>query len=196
MIYGSHNTFSYLKPKFWILNLFKPFTVCQDKNLEEQVESGVTAFDLRIFVTKFGSIHLSHGYYIYDVDLETVISKILKIINSNKKKQFYLRVMLENVNGSEFQKQIFRNICDYLLDKFSDKNIKLFGGCDKYGKERIYRFADNYLYVEFDEFHASVSGKGIMKILPRIFNEKNISKRKEYINNKEQSNSKVWIDFI
>lgn len=45
---ASYNTFSYLQPRCKIFNFFKGFWRCQDKDINEQLASGVEYLDVRV----------------------------------------------------------------------------------------------------------------------------------------------------
>ena len=62
---ASHNTFSYLPPRHKIFNFFKGFWRCQDKNINEQLASGVEYLDVRVRYTFDGKVRLCHGIVDY-----------------------------------------------------------------------------------------------------------------------------------
>lgn len=160
--YASHNTFTYHKPKYWILNLFRPFAVCQTKNLYEQILQGVNTIDLRLLVTKTGRVYISHGLYIIKPYLGEIVREILdnqKYLpgNNSNDKKLYIRVLLENTCYDKQQKQAFIETCNYLKVVFMQhKNIKLFGGTTKDLKIQIYKFTDEWKTPVYSEVHASV----------------------------------------
>ena len=49
---GSHNSLTYLKPKKWYMCFFRFVAQCQSKSYEEQFESGIRMFDVRLRPSK------------------------------------------------------------------------------------------------------------------------------------------------
>lgn len=60
MILGTHNTMTYATPINLIGRLFSWTAKCQDKTIDEQIESGVRAVDIRIKFDKENTI-IAHG---------------------------------------------------------------------------------------------------------------------------------------
>lgn len=58
---GSHNTFTFLSPKYKFFNLFKWLWRCQDKTIEEQYKTGVKYFDIRVSPRAKGGYYSAHG---------------------------------------------------------------------------------------------------------------------------------------
>jgi hypothetical protein len=89
---GSHNSLSYLKPRWYWLP-FNWMIRCQQLNLIEQIEHGVTYFDIRIRFKK-NRVISAHGIIDYDVD----VLKILQMLDSlsTEEKPLYLWIVYES----------------------------------------------------------------------------------------------------
>ena len=61
MIKGSHNSWTYLKPKKWWMYLIRWAAKCQSKNIIEQYNAGVRCFDLRLKCKENGDMCIAHG---------------------------------------------------------------------------------------------------------------------------------------
>lgn len=78
---GSHNTFTYLKPKHFIFRLFSHYWKCQELDIKQQYDLGVRYFDIRV-TRKDDRWVLCHG--IVDLDKEfTSLSQICLYIVLN-----------------------------------------------------------------------------------------------------------------
>ena len=103
-IKGSHNTMSYLKPKQWWLRPFAIWGRCQDKTIEEALESGIRYFDLRVKFDSSKTALFGHGLitYEYEKSVEEVISWLIeKSVSVGK---IYIRILAEK----EWQEKIFK----------------------------------------------------------------------------------------
>lgn len=49
---GSHNSLTYMEPRFWVFKLFKRYWKCQMYDLREQYEAGARFFDIRVRCNK------------------------------------------------------------------------------------------------------------------------------------------------
>ena len=67
MILGSHNTWSYLKPRKWWQKLLRFTAQCQREDLTMQyVRHDVRCFDLRLRFDDNGNAQIVHGLIEYD----------------------------------------------------------------------------------------------------------------------------------
>ena len=109
---ASHNTFSYLQPRYKIFDLFKGFWRCQDKNINEQISSGVEYLDVRVRYTSEGMVRLCHGFVDYGneyADLGALIYYYIWRNTSTKKhpkKKIHYRLILERGNRFSFESDI------------------------------------------------------------------------------------------
>ena len=106
---ASHNTFSYLQPRYKIFNLFKGFWRCQDKNIHEQIASGVEYLDVRVRYTFDCKVRLCHGFVDYDKEYDSLAELVEECIYKNvpatksKKKKIHYRLILERGNRFSFE---------------------------------------------------------------------------------------------
>lgn len=100
---GSHNTMTYLKPKYWIFRLFTSFWRCQKLTIDEQLDSNVKFFDLRVIWNKKKySWEFAHGLVNlkFEDTHQSVSYFINKIINSGA----FFRIILEKGNKEAEEK--------------------------------------------------------------------------------------------
>lgn len=106
---ASHNTFSYLQPRYKIFNFFKGFWRCQEKNIKEQLASGVEYLDVRVRYTFDGKVRLCHGFVDYGKEYDTLAELVEECIyknvptNRSKKKKIHYRIILERGNRFSFE---------------------------------------------------------------------------------------------
>ena len=122
---GSHNTMTYLPPRFLI---FKPFSFlwkCQDKSLFEQIEKGVKYLDIRVRYDRKNKVYrFAHGI----VDLKhSGFNSIRSLCNYLTADNVNYRIILER--GNEKDKQRFISeikliSCSKTYDNFVYGGIK------------------------------------------------------------------------
>ena len=106
---ASHNTFSYLPPRYKIFNLFEGFWRCQEKDIKEQLASGVNYLDVRVRYTSDGMVRLCHGLVDYGKEYDSLAELIEDCIYKNvpatksKKKKIHYRLILERGNRLYFE---------------------------------------------------------------------------------------------
>ena len=175
-ILGSHNSWTYLKPKKWWLHPFKFMSKCQSVDIKTQYEKyGVRCFDLRVRFKKTDGLILAHGMMEYNYRWFD-LAKDLQYINS--KKDCYVRVLHEVRNEKEytiFSKETFVDFCKHISSNF--KNIKFWCGKNLYNWEYDYNFGnepsceENYSSVKAPKFiddwcpwlYAKLKNKKIIK---------------------------------
>lgn len=136
---GSHNTMSYLTPLKWYFRPIAFTAKCQSKTIQEQYEIyGVRLFDLRFKFNKKGEVHFAHGA----IEYKGNIGETLNYLNSLD--NIPVRIMLENKPGDKESE--FKAWCEYLEDTY--KNIKFFGGRNKWNWEELYKFKHEHPKVE------------------------------------------------
>lgn len=101
---GSHNTMTYLPPRFLI---FKPFSFlwrCQDKSLFEQIEKGVKYLDIRVRYDRKNKVYrFAHGI----VDLKhSGFNSIRSLCNYLTADDVNYRIILERGNKKDKQRFI------------------------------------------------------------------------------------------
>lgn len=157
-IIGAHDTITGQKAKNFFAKAFPLFCKCQNKNILELCEAGVTCFDLRIWYDN--DWHYGHGLGEYDYD--NIFSMIDDIVDSISE-QIYIRLILER----PFEVDKFINLCSYLEKEYPD--IIFFEGRVKKTWEKVYTFNREDELPTVIEYHASVSGKGLLKYMPYLF---------------------------
>ena len=154
VLFGSHDTMSYLKPNFrGVWWLFWPFimaiyyitTRCQSKNIYEQFDSGVRVFDLRICSRRYmaGGLYnwiFAHGIVKFDEKIRAydVINELYKLAKDNNTK-VYVRLILEQCNDI-IDERNFIDFCYTMHNKMSGKYMEFFGGNRRSDWERLYMF--------------------------------------------------------
>lgn len=119
MILGSHNSWSYLKPKKWWMKIFRFMAQCQDLDIVSQYNEGVRCFDLRIRF-EGENVVVAHGKVVYDITGQQLHS-ILEWLNS--KDNVKIRILHEIREKKQYTPenlQRFRNFC-YLCETLYPK---------------------------------------------------------------------------
>lgn len=151
MVLGSHNSWSYLRPKKWWMKIIAFTARCQSKTIREQYELGVRCFDLRIRFDKYGNTLFAHGIVEYDVDPDSVHKDLMWIDN---KGDCMVRVLHEARTEKQYNScniSIFQDVCRGLKRKFA--NTKFWCGRNLYNWHEDYDFG---FYPTYEEKYASV----------------------------------------
>ena len=133
MVLGSHNTMSYLPPTKWWQYILRPVYRCQIKTLKQQIESGVTYFDLRIRESKSNTWVFAHGCVTLK---DSSLLQALNIINSRVNKAT-VRLIYEG-KPNDVISSTFKTACRNIEQTYS--NIQFVGGFAKQGWQRLYKF--------------------------------------------------------
>lgn len=146
MVLGSHNSWSYLKPRLWFLRPFAFTARCQEKTIKEQYDLGVRCFDLRLRFNKKGKPVIAHGLIEYNIK-ENELLDILQWLND--KNDCAIRVLHEVRNKRSYtleSKKLFVDYCDKLTSFFT--GIKFWNGRNLYNAQVDYKFEYNPSCVE------------------------------------------------
>ncbi len=139
MILGSHNSWTYLKPKKWWMKLIGFTAKCQEANIYEQYTTYNTkCFDLRVKFDKKGNLIIAHGLIEYDIDKEQLLNDLKWL---NDKGDVSIRILHEVRNKRSYTKENinkFVKLCNELINKFS--NLKFWCGKNLYNWENDYTF--------------------------------------------------------
>ena len=105
---ASHNTFSYLTPRYKIFNFFEGFWRCQELNINEQLDNGVEYLDVRVRYTFDGKVRLCHGIVDYGNEYDSLAELVENCINNNihktkSKNKIHYRLILERGNKFSFK---------------------------------------------------------------------------------------------
>jgi hypothetical protein len=131
---GSHNSMSYLPPKYWWMRPFRFIAKCQSATIVDQYEKyGARFFDLRIKVNKKGEYCFAHGLMEFDSN-STSVEDTLEFLNGLQT-PVGVRVLLERGD-----KDRFYNLCE--LWKIKYPNIKFYDARNKKDWTVIYSFGN------------------------------------------------------
>ena len=105
---ASHNTFSYLQPRYKIFNFFEGFWRCQELNINEQLDNGVEYLDVRVRYTFDGKVRLCHGIVDYGNEYDSLAELVEDCIYNNipktkSKNKIHYRLILERGNKFSFK---------------------------------------------------------------------------------------------
>ena len=73
-MYGSHNSLTGYKPMKWWGYLLRPFARCQRTTVEEQIEGGARAFDLRVRFDGKDGLVVCHALVEYKADVPEIVA--------------------------------------------------------------------------------------------------------------------------
>ena len=164
---GTHNSFSYLKPKNFIGKIFNFVSKCQDKDIYKQISKS-RCIDLRVAFTDKGKIQLRHGLTIYHNDARDLIKEVLEYCNYHAD-DFYVRVILEKLNNNTYNFLLFQKFCDTIKKKFP--NIIFIGGRYKKTWVLVYNFGNDINDTKVEQYVSSMQhdAKWYEKICPRLY---------------------------
>lgn len=137
-ILGSHNSWSFLPPKHWLVKPFAFMARCQSKSIIQQYRLGVRCFDLRIRVDKKDCPHIYHGLVEYDIS-ESEIYEYLAMLDSFG--DCYVRVVHEVRTKKQYTQEAvngFIKFCDWYRTSFP--NITFWCGRNLYNWQVDYQF--------------------------------------------------------
>ena len=147
MVIGSHNSWSYLRPRRWWMILISFAARCQRVDIREQyLKYGVRCFDLRIRYdgiciisdVKHINTRVSHGIIEYDIDVKSLCNDLEWL---DKKSDCYVRVIHEVRNKKQMEQSdllTFQRDCYYMQDKYP--HIKFWCGRNLYDWKVDYQF--------------------------------------------------------
>lgn len=138
MFLGSHNSMSYLKPKWFWFMPFRFIARCQDKTIEEQYKAGARLFDLRIAFDNNGTPFFAHGAIAF---AKSSVYDVLKWLDSCDDK-VYVRIL--NERNKNFGK--FVQFCSYVQAEF--KNILFVGGRNKKDWKQLFDFGNSLDFID------------------------------------------------
>ena len=152
---GSHNSMSYAKSKKWYMNPFRFIARCQAVSIKTQYEKyGVRLFDMRIKFNKDGEAMFAHGAMEYNEPIQPIFEYLNTV-----PEPVDCRILLEN-NPDECE-DFFIQWCQKARRTY--KNIKFFGGRNKYTWKEVYKFAyqgPSFL-DKYSSYNTEESGKPI-----------------------------------
>lgn len=163
MVYGSHNTMTYLKPKKWYMYPFQFIARCQSKSIEEQYEKyGVRMFDLRIAYDNNLDREFRHGAMAYKGD-------VIKVLDYLRDKDVYVRLTLEHNDKDDLKSALveacFIDDCKKWEEYYP--GIKFFNGRRKSDWKQLYKFKISDL--EITQMVSSMTGTKLDDWWPWIY---------------------------
>ena len=147
MVIGSHNSWSYLRPRKWWMRLIAFAARCQRVDIREQyLKYGVRCFDLRVrydgirmvLGMKYVNTRVAHGIVEYDIDVKSLCRDLEWL---DKKGDCYVRVIHEARNEKQKEqsdKGIFQTDCYHMFKKYP--HTKFWCGRNLYDWKVDYQF--------------------------------------------------------
>lgn len=197
MIIGTHNTFSYLKPKRWWLRPFNFIAKCQNthftelKELYPQKEVGL-CFDIRVYWDEGScSWNLAHGSMSFKLDSCFGILSIFSVLNTlGYDRDIYVRLILER----EGMEDLFICLCSEVEETFT--NITFYGGVRKKDWKQLYKFKNNHLELKTIQYVGSMAkdARWYEKIIPYLYAKRMNEENKSNVD--PESDNIYLFDFI
>lgn len=187
IVYGSHNTMTYLPIKNWWLFPGLLIARCQKRDYIEQFNRGARVFDLRVYYnTKTHRWEFAHG--LIDFKSKDTLSLVVCRLAQLKKTtqdDVYVRIILEKWT-SESQCRYFSDVCAAYELKYP--KLKFIGGNRKGDWNKLYTFKTdvpdslNNQWVSSMAEDARWYEKAFPFLYARRMNKKNKIKMKEKLN--------------
>lgn len=187
IVYGSHNTMTYLPIRNWWLFPGLLIARCQNHNIEEQFKNGARVFDLRIyFDTKSMRWEFAHG--LINFKSKKSVTEIIRNIEQLKKTtqdDVYVRLILEKWT-SILECHNFSSKCMF-YERICPE-LKFIGGNRKGDWKKFYTFKTdvpdnlNNQWVSSMAEDARWYEKAFPFLYARRMNKKNKIKMKEKLN--------------
>ena len=190
---ASHNTFSYLQPRYKIFNFFKGFWRCQDLNIKEQITSGVEYLDVRVRYTFDGKVRLCHGIVDYGNEYDSLAELVEDCIYNNipktkSKNKIHYRLILER--GNKFS---FKSDTDKIrwMEKVNNINAVLDWVVIKKGWKTYYQNFGNVTIVD-----ECFKNWNIFNLIYALFGGNPIKRHAEKHDDYQNSNIILFRDYI
>lgn len=157
-IVGSHDTMTYLPPKWWILRPINwLFAKCQDNLLSSDI---IKCVDLRIYYNKKkGKWSFAHGLIAYSdrVHLRVFLNFLLN------RKIKYIRIILER-DGYEDD---FITLCNNLVQEYP--TVTFLGGYRKSDWKHLYDFKDSNIPIYQWVGSMASDARWYERFIPRLY---------------------------
>jgi hypothetical protein len=188
MILGTHNSWTYLKPRKWWMYLLRFTARCQDKDIYEQyTKYGVRSFDLRVRFDGDDFV-ISHGIIKYKITKEEILKQLDWLNEKGDVWVRYIHELRDEKTYTEERIVKFKEFGSYLEEKYP--NIKFWCGRNLFNWEIDYKCKYN---PSCEEFCSSVrEPKLIDDWYPRLYAWLNNSKIKKNGTDKDI----MAIDFV
>lgn len=176
MVLGSHNAWSYLKPKKWWMWPFVFTAKCQKYDIRTQYDKyNSRCFDLRVSFNEDGEVNVVHNLMQYKINPSSLNDDLQWL---NDKGDVYIRLLLDvrfKKNYTQQQRDMFKAYCEQLVNKFPQ--LTFICGRNLYNWEVEYDFGNN---VSIEELYSSVQPPKIIDdwwpwIYAKLHNKENIA---------------------
>lgn len=200
MVYGSHNSLTYVKARQWWRNMFHR---CQSKTLQQQLEdTNLMMIDIRMRFDFDRKVIVTNGKWEseHHWDPEQFTAWVLANIrhrktNVDKEKVFYINLTLDTDDVSFRQEMDFISLVNMFkadIGKNPNGRIALVGGTRTFDGERVVMTIPD-VFVAFPVNTCSVQTKWYDKYFPRLFALRNNERNKRMWENENQL---VAFDFV
>lgn len=187
IVYGSHNTMTYLPIKNWWMFPGLLIARCQNHNIEEQFKNGARVFDLRIyFNTKSMQWGFAHGLINFKSKKSvTEIIRDIRQLKETTQDDVYVRLILEKWT-LESDCYIFSRKCSF-YEQVCPK-LKFIGGNRKGDWKKLYTFKTDVPDNLNNQWVSSMAedARWYEKVFPFLYalrmNKKNRLRMKEKLN--------------
>ena len=138
MIIGSHNSWSYYRPKKWWMKLIAFTARCQSNNIVEQYTyDKIRCFDLRVRF-KEGKPIIAHGIIEYDISEKDLFESLEYL---NLRGDACVRILHEVRTKKQYTEESVDNFVDFVIKlQCRFDNIKFWCGKNLYNWENDYEF--------------------------------------------------------
>ena len=187
IIYGSHNTMTYLPIKNWWLFPGLLIARCQKHTYIEQFTKGARVFNLRIYFNgKTRMWEFAHGLINFKSPWVNQVIRDLYDLAATSEETVYVRLILEKWN-TESESAYFAAFCEE-MEKTFGTILKFIGGNRKGDWKKVYTFKNDVSDTLNNQWVSSMAedAKGLEKYIPVLYakkhNEQNKLKMKEKFN--------------
>lgn len=166
IIIGSHNTMSYLPPRYWWMRPFRFLAKCQSKTLLEQLDARAEAVDLRVCFDRKGVAQFAHGAMTFQchVPFEKVLDRLPPYTA--------VRLILERERRASDERQFMR-LCRAVESAYPW--LAFFGGYSKRPWCKLYTFKseeNGELPLHQHVGSMAIDARWYEKIIPALYHRR------------------------
>lgn len=155
---GTHNSMTYLKPKKWYLHPFQFIAKCQSKTIQEQFNSGIRLFDIRISYDKNNIIEFRHGLIAYKGDVYNTLEWL-----NDQNTPIKIRIILEENKENLLQEIPFIKDINNFKKKYT--NLTFYEGRRKFDWKQIIKLPT----LEIEQLVSSIQGNKLYALWPWLY---------------------------
>lgn len=181
MIIGTHNSWTYAKPRKWWMRVLAWTGRCQTLSIVEQLARGIRCFDLRIR-HRDGQIVVAHGLIEYSISQHDIAEDLDAI---DRVGGCYVRVLHEVRTNRQWRRSgtdLFCDFCEWARCRYD--NITFFGGRQLYNWEREFDFRTDEPTIE-DAYGSARRKQSIYALWPKLYAKRYNSKEYALITDKQ-----------